>query len=138
MREKLSSKPARYGFSALAGVIIVVLVAARQGFALDQPPALNARYLSDGCFVAGLLLAGIGALMLIATTGFFDILSYGFQSLLVWVMPFRKPRDRVTFYDYKVAKELRRGKPSFFLLFTGLAYIVLSLVCLALYYRLPV
>ena len=42
---------------------IAVLLAVSRGFSLDQPLRLNARYLSDGLFVVGFLLTGMGALI---------------------------------------------------------------------------
>ena len=97
--------------------------------------AWNARYLSDGFFVAGLLMTGVGALVLVASTDFFDIFTYGFKSLLVLFTPLKKPREHMTFFDYKQERAGRRGGKQFFLLFTGLAFLLLALACLWVYYN---
>ncbi|NLG24635.1 MAG: DUF3899 domain-containing protein, partial [Clostridiales bacterium] len=81
--ETTGRKWARYGLAVLAGALIALLAALRQGLDLAEPAYQNARHLSDGCFVAGLLLAGVGGLAAIAATGFFDMFAYAFHSLAV-------------------------------------------------------
>jgi len=115
----------KIGIPSLLGIVIACSVASYRGFSFTQP---NASYWSDGFFVSGILFTGFGALMLIATVGLFDMISYGFHSLL----------HRFTnkaFYDFKIDREARRGKPQFHILLIGLVFFMLSLACLALYYR---
>lgn len=112
-----------------------VLAARLRGLDSSNSFALNARYLSDGCFVVGLIAVGLGALVWISTTGFFDMMAYGMQSLLVLFSSLKSPKEHPSFYDYKQSREAKRGKPRFGLLLTGAAYILASLLFLALYYR---
>lgn len=91
--------------------------------------------LSDGCFITGVLLAGIGFLTWISSTGFFDMLYYGFQSLKVFVMPFKAPKKPKAFYDYKTERQTRRKKPLNSVLMVGLAYLALAALFAALYYN---
>ena len=120
------------------GLVLSGLVAVWRGFTLTAPAALMARTLSDGFFVAGLLFTGLGALVWVSSTGFFDMFSYGIHSLLVLFTALRRPEDHVSFYDYKLAKEAKRGKPMRHILVIGLALVALSAACLYLYYQLPV
>ena len=64
---------------------------------------------SNALFVPGVMWLGVGGLMWIATTGFFDIFGYAFKSLLVLFSPLKKPSDMEHFADYKLAKEEKRA-----------------------------
>ena len=119
----------------LVELSLIAAVAQLRGFDWGQPFSLNARYLSDGFFVIGLLAAGMGMLIWVSTTGFFDIMGYGFKSLLVLFTPLKKPKDHISFYDYKMLREGKRGKPRHALLASGVLFILLSLLCLGIYYR---
>ncbi len=121
---------------AAVALLIALPVSHLRGFEWGLASALNCRYLSDGFFVAGLLLTGLGALIWISTTGFFDIMSYGVHSLTVLFSSLKRPKDHETYYDYKVARDAKRGKPRFVILFVGLGCIALSVLFLALYYHL--
>lgn len=132
---KKNLKP--YGITALIALVIAVAVARGQGLTWPQAAPLMCRYLSDGFFVSGLLITGLGGLVWVSTTGFFDIFSYGFKSLLVLFSPLRKPHEHEKFYEYKLAKDAKRGKPLYFLLIVGLACLAISVLCLILYYNLP-
>ena len=72
-------------------------------------PTVNYAALSDGFFVTGIVIGGIGLLMLISKTGFFDMISYGLQGLLHLIPGMRIHRQE-SFYDYKMAREERRGQ----------------------------
>lgn len=91
--------------------------------------------LSDGCFITGVLLAGVGFLTWISSTGFFDMLYYGCQSLKVFVMPFKAPKKPKAFYDYKTERATKRKKPLNTVLLVGLAYLALAALFTMLYYN---
>ena len=86
-------KKGRKWFWRIVRVVLEMAAAAAiarlRGFDFANPLALNARYLSDGCFVVGFILTGLGALIWISTTGFFDMMAYG---CLLYTSP--SPRDR--------------------------------------------
>ncbi len=130
---KRNGKLARYIWTALVGAVIAFPIALYRGFSFANAARLNAWYLSDGFFVAGIMVGGVGALLWIATTGFFDMLSYGFSSLLVLFTPLRKPEEHRGFYEYKARRDERRGKVPYFVLQTGIGYCLLSAICYALY-----
>lgn len=124
------------GVCAVVALAISVGIARYRGAAPDLPFALNCRFFSDGFFFSGLIFTGIGALTMIAGTGFFDMFSYAFRSLLVLFSWLRKPEDHVSYYDYKLERDAKRKKPLWTILITGLVCIALSVVCLLLYYHL--
>ena len=119
-------------------LVIAIPVALGQGFSLQGEAALNCRWLSDGFFVSAVIFIGMGGLFWVSTTGFFDIFSYGFKSLFVLFSPLKKAREFPHYYEYKCEKDAKReGKPiSHTVLVAGLICLAVSLVCLALYYKL--
>ena len=117
---------------------IAVAVALGQGFALDGQMFLNCRYLSDGFFVSTVIFLGFGLLLWVSATGFFDIFSYGFKSLLVLFSPLKKASEHQKYYEYKCEKEAKREGKSITstVLWAGLICLALSLITLFLYYQL--
>ena len=65
----------RYLISTACALLLAVLFAQIRGFSFSQPLAANLAALCDGFFVSGMLVAGLGAMIWVSTTGFFDILS---------------------------------------------------------------
>ena len=120
------------------GLLIAGYTAAKQGFAWAGESYLNCRYLSDGCFVSAVFFIGMGGLFWISATGFFDIFSYGFKSLLVLFSPLKAIKEHPHYYEYKCEKDAKReGKPiTYTTLIVGFAMLAASLICLALYYNL--
>ena len=91
------------------------------------------KILSDGFFVAGVLLGGLGLLVFGSNGGTFDMLVYGVSSVIALVFPGARRHD--TFFDYRMARNRRRS--SFvFLLLVGLFYLALAIVFSMLYTKL--
>lgn len=134
MKQTTKKALLQYGITVLVGLCIALPSAFARGLAGGQGMALSARYLSDGCFVAAVVLIGIGALCWVSATGFFDIFSYAFKSLLVLFSPLKHPRDQQSFFDYKTMKAEKRGTVPKYILLVGLIYLAVSLVLLAIYY----
>ena len=119
-------------------LVIASYVALSQGFVWAGEAYLNCRFFSDGCFVSAVFFIGLGGLFWISATGFFDIFSYGFKSLLVLFSPLKAIKEHPHYYEYKCEKDAKReGKPiTYTTLIVGLAMLVISLICLELYYNL--
>ena len=111
------------------GLPFALLVASGRGL---SSAGLRARLaaLSDGCFAAGLTETGFGLLILISSTGFFDIFSYAVRSVLVLFTPFRKPEDLPGYADYRAMWASQRRKPGAALLVTGLLFLAVSALLL--------
>lgn len=76
------------------------------------PQAWDVRCWSDALFFLGVMWAGVGALLWIATTGFFDLLRYAGHSIWMIFNPMKSVDDIEKFYDYKqIREEARAGKP---------------------------
>lgn len=125
----------KYGIPALIGAAITLTVAMGQGLG-GVGSAWSLRALSDGCFVTTVLMGGMGALVWVSTTGFFDIFTYAGKSLLVLFSPMKQPEKLKKFYEYKADKDEKRKKADFTLLIVGAAYLLLSFVFLGGYYAM--
>ena len=122
----------RYLISTACALLLAVLFAQIRGFSFSQTLAANLAALCDGFFVSGMLVAGLGAMIWVSTTGFFDILSYGFKNLSVLV-PFHHRRKYKHFYEYKAEQAAKRSKPQFFLLVIGLIMVLIAAIFLYFY-----
>ena len=105
----------------LAGVVVFAILSAllprlntatvEHRVYADLPTAWTVRCWSDALFIPAVLWLGMGGMMWVATTDFFDIFRYGFSSLLVLFTPFKNPKDHKKFYEYKLERaEKRKGK----------------------------
>ena len=121
------------GVTVAAGILIAWGAAAARGLKPGAGTAMTLRYWSDGCFVAAVLIGGIGALTWISTTGLFDIFKYGFSSVITLFTPFRKPKDQMSFYDYKTYQAEKRRPARFELLAVGVFFLALSILLLMAY-----
>ncbi len=127
-----------YGVQTAIALMIAVGGAYAFGFDPSMTPAWWCRSFSDGFFLAAMLFIGFGGLMWVSTTGFFDMFSYGFSSLLVLFTGWKNPKEHKHFYEYKMEKEAKRegkGWPAS-ILFVGLGCLVLSLLLLGCYYMI--
>lgn len=131
----MKKKLLKYGVPALIGAAIALGVAVSQGLG-GVGSAWSLRTLSDGCFVTFILMGGLGALVWVSTTGFFDIFTYAGKSLLVLFSPMKQPEKLKKFYEYKLDKEEKRKKADFTLLIVGVAYLLLSFAFLGGYYAM--
>ena len=134
MNETTHRKWLAYLVNGVIALVVIVLVALRQGLSMEQPFFENCRDLSDGCFVAGGMMLSVGLLTLIATTGFFDIFSYGMRTLVSHFVPQKHMEDSGKYYDYKMARAEKRKKPLHASLHVGLICMALSLLFLGGYY----
>ncbi|MBR3504910.1 MAG: DUF3899 domain-containing protein [Clostridia bacterium] len=129
-----------YAAVILAALALAFALAYSRGLSGEISFGGNCRYLSDGFFAVGMVILSIGGLMWVATTGFFDMMTYsvrfGLHALLGFFAPERR-KPRQDFYDYKVERETARKKGRAWpLLAIGGAMVALAAVFLVLYYRI--
>ena len=129
----MKQKLLKFGVPFAIGAALALWVAWGQGLG-GVNAAWAMRTLSDGCFVSAVLLGGLGVLVWVATTGFFDIFTYAGKSLLVLFSPMRQPEKLKKFYEYKADKDEKRKKADFTLIIVGAAFLVLSFAFLGAYY----
>ncbi|MBQ3013424.1 MAG: DUF3899 domain-containing protein [Clostridia bacterium] len=125
----MKKKLLQYGVCSAIGVVLAVFVMAFEG--LFGSSGLSAKdvmaILCDAFFFPGALMASIGGLAWIASTGFFDMISYAVNVGAHSLLPFIKLESR-TFYDYKEAKAKKRGSAPHFILVVGLILVALSVI----------
>lgn len=129
----MKKKLLQYGICSVVGALLSLWVMSTQGmFIIHGEPKVTLMILCDSFFVAGALLALMGALVWVSTTGFFDALSYALKTAAHMFLPFMKIQ-RQSFYDYKMEKEEKRGKTPYFVLIVGLAYLLLAVIFLIIW-----
>jgi len=116
--------------SAIGIAIGIAVFAAKGGFdAADRVQVLYA--FCDACFVPGVLLMGIGALVFCADDGVFDMLSYGTMKVINLVRSEkRRSSFPKTFYDYRQMKQAGRNGGFGYLLILGGVFIALAVMFL--------
>ena len=118
---------------AVGALITFLVFRYRSGFAYaDLKGDRTLACLSDGAFVAGVILLGVGILVWVSTTGFFDMLSYGAHSLLVLFTPLRRPEDMPDYLTWRALRAERRPRPGRALLAAGLLFLLASALLLVL------
>ena len=116
-------------------VVIALLVAASEGLAPSAEAYVNYHHLCDGFFVSAVIFVGLGGLLWISATGFFDIFGYAFKSIVHLLTPSKHDEQFPRYYDYKCEQnDKREGKPlTHTVIVVGLIVLALSFLCLALY-----
>lgn len=122
------------GVTTAVGILIAWGAASARGLKPGVGTVMALRYWSDGCFVAAILIGGVGALTWISTTGLFDIFSYGISAAIRMFIPFGRKKDIMPFYDYKTYRAEKRQPALFELLAVGIFFLLVSGLLLALYY----
>ena len=135
MKESTRGKLIAYGAATAVALVLVVAVSLRQGLwqAKSFPEACFA--LCDGFFIAGGLLCCVGGLSRIASTGFFDIFSYGARTVASHFVPQKDAKGMPKYYDYKVARDEKRKKPLNTALVVGAICLALSVLLAVLYMK---
>lgn len=122
------------GVNAGIALLLALAVALKQGLTAAQSFQKACGDLSDGFFVAGLILISIGTLSCIASTGFFDIFAFGGRTFLSHFVPRMNNEETRKYYDFKAARDEKRKPPLRTTLYVGLVCIAISLAFLGLYY----
>lgn len=123
----------RYGIAAAVGALIALITMSVQGIFSGPPLYEVLRILSDSFFIAGVLLACSGLILVASNGGAFDMLGYAF--ILIFDL-FRRDistRKYKNFYEYRKSKEGKK-RSTLYLLIVGLAYVAVSACFLGAYY----
>ena len=123
----------KYASAAVIGACLCVLVLWLSGYSSELAPSEKYKILTDVFSGPGSVFIMIGCLVAVSTSGFFDMLSYGFGKAARMLIPMSKKNDE-TFYDYKMRKNEDRLSGYSFIFFTGLAFLLISIVFLILFY----
>ncbi len=122
----------KVGVNLITGVIVCAALFAYESSSEDYSYSV-VHMLCDGCFVAAVLLMGIGGLKFCRNGGTFDIMSFGIKSVVDVTYPwlFHHPRENKgeKFVDYKDRKRgERRGAAD--LLIAGAVFLAATIIFL--------
>ena len=130
MRALLKRRSFRIALGVGAAIAIAVALLNRGG------DALPLRLACDGCFVAGILVGGVGCLMLAGNEGVFDIFGFGISLVLNlhWsgIFHMSEERRKESYADYKERKRSNPSAPGGVLLAGGV-YLLLAGILLIIY-----
>lgn len=85
------------------------------------------RRLSDGSFLAGVLIAGAGLLVLVSSQGFFDLLGFGFEYFFRSFSKAGRAERPKDIYEYKERRNSKRT-PVGGLLSVGGVWLILAFI----------
>lgn len=132
--EKFKKLLPRYLIALVIGAIFVFACISLREYSSEMALAERYKILADAFTIPGVVFILIGALVWVSTDGFFDMFSFAIGKAVKTLIPFSKRSDE-TFYDYKVRKSEDRITGYSFLFFTGLAFLIVSIVLLVLYLK---
>lgn len=126
----------KYYIQAGVGFALAFTVMVYRGLFSKPSIADKIMAVGDGFTVAAVLYLGVGALMWISTTGFFDIFGYAVKKAAHALIPGMVNDDVGRYYEYKVEKEeKRKGFLEHFTLKLGLIFLILSAIFLFIWYQ---
>ena len=92
--------------------------------------------ISDGCFTAGVVLAGIGLLTWIGNDGFFNIFAYGTKAFFsVFSFDSSKRKMKQSYYEYKIDQAGRNKGRYYDVLIVGCTYLIAAGIFNYLFYQ---
>jgi hypothetical protein len=118
---------------ALIVIDLALVVAIAYSRFLNPPGEITMilfQALADGFFVIGFFNLGFGALVMISSTGFFDIFGFAFKSFINFFVPRSMVEQKGTYYEYKVKKAEKRKETVMFrgMLFVGVAMMAIGIL----------
>ncbi len=144
MRRKISTEKSfkvnkksliKYGISILVfAAVSVFFLSLRNVFTVSYPTAELYAILSDAFVLPGMLGIMLFVLVWISTTGFFDMISYGFSVAGRSLIPGMRIYKDEKYADYKQRKDKSRLTGYSFLLYVGVGFTLVGIVFLILFY----
>jgi|LAHS01.1.fsa_nt_gb hypothetical protein len=123
----LAEKILAYGLALLVGGGIALIYFGVNGaFASDLAHLDLLNKLSNGFFLAGAILAGIGLLVFVSNEGAFNFLNYAAQKLLSRFIHSMKAAT-MSYSDFTLAQNNKKA-PFGFLLWPGLLYVLIAFI----------
>ena len=131
----MKNKLIKYVTSFLAGGGLFCLYLFTREFPVSET-AENYHMLSDAATIPGLLFIMFGALVWASSLGAMDGFSYGLSHLFRALIPGARNDKEETYAEYLERRREKYGKAKGygFLLVTGLVYLVIAAVFVALFY----
>ena len=129
-------KNVKYYVQAGLGLVLAFAIMVFRGLFEEGTVADKVMIIGDGFTVVAVLYLGVGALMWVSTTGFFDIFGYAFKKAAHALVPGLVQDDAGRYYEYKVEKEIKRkGFFEHFTLKLGVVFLIISAILLWVWYQ---
>ena len=128
-------KAVKYIIAAAIGLAAAAIIMFTRNITGQETLKQVFTILSDAFFVPGVILGGVGFLVWATSGGVFDMLSYGFITLIDTFRRDVTKRKYKDFYEYRQVKKGEKRNVGFLLL-VGLAFIVIAAVFLIVYANL--
>ncbi|MDI9521160.1 MAG: DUF3899 domain-containing protein [Bacillota bacterium] len=108
----------------LAGLLIALPVFIKDGLFRADTAQRFYKALSNGCFLAAVLLLGVGFLTLVSNTGFFNAFRYNLYSIFRGMTKKGRSAPKVAFYEFNQEKRRRKGRFSHLMVIGSLFFLV--------------
>lgn len=130
-------KKAKVWIQLAVGLLIALFIMWYQGAFIATKASDIVMAVGDGFTVAAVLYLGMGALMWISTTGFFDIFGFAFKRAARVFIPNFFVDAEGNFYEYKMGKvEKRKGFSQHSALIIGAIFLAISIVLTVVWYMI--
>ena len=134
MSENFRKTLLRYVITTVVAAAVTVFLIFAFGFDKAVDPADKYRILTDSFTIPGAILTMIAVLIRISKEGIFDGISYALRYAGSTLIPFLGIAKPESYYDYRQKKkEKGRIQGYSFLLYVGIAFLVISAVFCILY-----
>lgn len=127
-------KKYRYLVTTLIGILMFFTIICMKNIFNKKTTTEILHVLTDATFIPGFILFGFGLLTVAYNAGTFDAIVYGFKMFIGKFFRKLPQRKYKTLYEYRVATH--EEKSSFAdLIIVGIAFIVISLIFLIIYFK---
>ena len=127
----MKKKLLQYGICGAIGALLAYWVMHSEGlFEVWSERTAAVAILCDAFFVPGILFIMVGALVWIASTGFFDSIGYAARTASHLLLPSSlRKGERKSYYEYKTEKAEKRGKFPIYIFIVGAFFLFIWLIC---------
>ncbi len=118
----------RFLIAAAVGLAVAFVLLLSRGTLRGVPHDQALTDLSDAFMVPGIMMLCAGGMLFVADRGTFDMLRFGVGKVLMLVRGGKHRAEKPkTYYDYMESRRTGRARGYAFLIWTGLAFLLLSL-----------
>ena len=121
-----------YLITATVGALLALGIMALEGIFSAADTETVLKYLCDGLFIAGALMAGIAGLLFVYDQGMFDVLTYGVHQVVRTFTKRDLREEKKDFYDYRKEKHAEK-KTMWHVLFCGVGFVLLGVIVYMIY-----
>lgn len=125
----------KYIITSSIGLVVAILIVLSKDIFSQSEATKVYHILCDAFFVPGVCITCFGLLVFTSNEGTFDMIVYGTKKFFSLFKKDMSNEKHKTFYEYRVAQHEKKFSFAY-LLYVGLAFIVISLVFLIFYYNI--